>query len=276
MILPVWIDRYEIGDELGRGATATVHRGHDTAMHRPVALKLVRKTGIEPAELEHTLERLRQEAAVVARLNHSRIAAVYDYIETPDLACIVMELVPGKTLALRLKQQACRDFAVAWEIASQILEGLAYCHGQGVIHRDMKPANVIVGNDRGVKITDFGVARVDTSTLTQLGDVLGSPPYMAPEQCMGLPSTERTDLYQAGAIVYELVTGERPFRGRGAEILWRILHERPPDPSVINPRVPPRLDWAIQTALAKDPAERFDSVGEFAEALRDDLQGCAA
>jgi serine/threonine-protein kinase len=276
MILPVWIDRYEVGEEIGRGAAATVHRGHDTAMHRPVALKLLRKCAIAPAELEHTLGRLRQEAAVVARLNHARIAAVYDFVETAEIACIVMELVPGKTLALRLAQQGACDFAAAWEIARQILEGLAYCHGQGVIHRDVKPANVIVGNDCGVKITDFGVARVDTSTLTQLGDVLGSPPYMAPEQCMGLPSTERTDLYQAGAIVYELVTGERPFRGQGAGILWRILHERPPNPSLINPRIPPQLDWAIQTALAKDPDERFDSVREFAEALRHNLERCAA
>jgi serine/threonine protein kinase len=276
MILPAWIDRYEIGDELGRGATATVYRGHDTAMHRPVALKLVRKTGIDPAELEPTLERLRQEATLVARLNHARIAAVYDFIETPDLACVVMELVPGKTLARRLKQQARCDFASTWEIASQILEGLAYCHAQGVIHRDMKPANVIVGNDRGVKITDFGVARIDTSSITQLGDVLGTPPYMAPEQCMGLPCTERTDLYQVGAIVYELVTGQRPFQGRGAQILWRILHERPPNPSLINPRVAPQLDRAIQTALAKEPCDRFDSVGEFAAALRDNLERCAA
>jgi serine/threonine-protein kinase len=276
MMLPVWVGRYEVGEPLGRGAVGIVHRGQDTAMYRPVALKLIVKGYIDPDDLEATLERFRQESKVLARLSHPRIAALYEYIETEELACMVMELVNGKTLAAYLSHETRRDFGQVWEIARQVLEGLDYCHGQGVHHRDLKPANILVGNDGGIKITDFGVARVDNSTITQLGDIIGTPHYMAPEQCTSQPCTELTDLYQAGVIVYELLTGERPFNGRGAEILRRILHERAPNPSLINPRIPPQLDWVIQKALAKDPADRFHSVGDFSEALRKNLDRRAA
>jgi serine/threonine protein kinase len=276
MMLPVWVGRYEVGEPLGRGAVAVVHRGQDTAMYRPVALKLILKPYIEPAELEPSLARFRQEAQIVSRLSHSRIAALYEFIETEELACMAMEFVNGKTLAAYLSSGVRQDFGRVWEIASQVLEGLDYCHAQGVHHRDLKPANILVGNDGQIKITDFGVAHIDTSTITQLGDVLGTPYYMAPEQCTGQPCSELTDLYQAGVVVYEMLTGERPFAGHGAEILRRILHERAPNPSLINPRVPPQLDWVIQKALAKDPADRFHSVGDFSEALRKNLERRAA
>jgi eukaryotic-like serine/threonine-protein kinase len=275
-MLPAWIGRYEVGEPLGRGAVGVVHRGQDTAMYRPVALKLVLKSYIDPAELEPTLQRFRQEAQIVARLSHPRIAALYEFIETEEFACMAMELVHGTTLAMSLANGMRSEFPRIWEIARQLLEGLDYCHSQGVHHRDLKPANILVADDGGIKITDFGVARIDTSTITQLGDVLGTPHYMAPEQCTGLPCTELTDLYQAGVVVYELLTGERPFNGHGAEILRRILHERAPNPSLINPRIPPQLDWVIQKALAKDPADRFSSAGDFSEALRENFERRAA
>ena len=276
MMLPSRVGRYEVGEPLGRGAVGVVHRGHDAAMYRPVALKLILKPYIEPAELEPSLARFRQEAQIVSRLSHSRISALYEFIETEELACMAMEFVNGKTLAAYLSNGVRQDFDQVWEIASQVLDGLDYCHAQGVHHRDLKPANILVGNDGRIKITDFGVAHIDTSTITQLGDVLGTPHYMAPEQCTGQPCSELTDLYQAGVVVYEMLTGERPFAGHGAEILRRILHERAPNPSLINPRVPPQLDWVIQKALAKDPADRFHSVGDFSEALRKNLERRAA
>jgi serine/threonine-protein kinase len=276
MMLPVWIGRYEVGEPLGRGAVGSVHRGQDTAMYRPVALKLVCKSYIEPDELQSTLRRFRQEALIVSRLSHPRVAALYEFIETEELACMAMEFVHGKSLAEYLGGGMRRDFAEVWEIARQLLEGLEYCHAQGVQHRDLKPANILVGDDGAIKITDFGVARIDTSTITQVGDVLGTPHYMAPEQCTGLPCTELTDVYQAGVVMYELLTGERPFNGHGAEILWRILHERAPNPSLIDPRIPPQLDWVLQKALAKDPADRFHSAGDFSEALRKNLERRAA
>ena len=276
MMLPVWIGRYEVGEPLGRGAVGIVHRGQDTAMYRPVALKLLLKSYLEDNDRAPTLERFRQEARVVSRLSHPRIAALYEFIETEEIACMAMEFVYGKTLAMYLSNQARFEFGEVWQIARQVLEGLAYCHEQGVQHRDLKPANILLGDDGAVKITDFGVARIDTSTITQLGDVIGTPHYMAPEQCTSLPCSELTDIYQAGVIVYELLTGERPFTGQGAEILRRILHERAPNPSLINPRIRPQLDWVIQKALAKDPADRFHSVGDFSEALRQNLERRAA
>jgi serine/threonine-protein kinase len=276
MMLPAWIGRYEVGEPLGRGAVGTVHRGQDTAMYRPVALKLVCKSYLEREELQPTLERFRQEAHIVSRLSHPRVAALYEFIETEEIACMAMEFVHGKSLAEYLSGGMCRDFGPVWNIARQLLEGLEYCHEQGVQHRDLKPANILVGDDGAIKITDFGVARVDTSTITQLGDVLGTPHYMAPEQCTGMPCTELTDVYQAGVVMYELLTGERPFNGHGAEILRRILHERAPNPSLIDPRIPPQLDWVLQKALAKDPADRFHSAGDFSEALRKNLERRAA
>jgi serine/threonine protein kinase len=276
MMLPAWIGRYEVGEPLGRGAVGVVHRGQDTAMYRPVALKLILKTYIDPEELEPTLARFRQEAHIMSRLSHPRVASLYEFIETSELACMAMELVRGRTLAAYFRNEQRRELGEVWEIARQLLEGLDYCHGQGVRHRDLKPANILMSDDGGIKITDFGVAHIDTSTITQLGDVLGTPHYMAPEQCTGLPCTELTDLYQAGVVVYELLTGERPFNGHGAEILRRIVHESAPRPSLINPRITPQLDGVIQKALAKDPADRFGSVGDFSEALRQHLDRAAA
>ena len=276
MMLPVWIGRYEVGEPLGRGAVGVVHRGQDTAMYRPVALKLLLKSYLEDAERGPTLERFRQEAKVVSRLSHPRITSLYEFIETDEIACMAMEFVSGMTLAMYLSNGARLDFGEVWQIAGQLLEGLAYCHDQGVQHRDLKPSNILVGLDGGVKITDFGVAHIDTSTITQMGDVLGTPCYMAPEQCTSLPCSELTDVYQAGVIVYEMLTGMRPFGGHGAEILKRILHERAPNPSLLNPRVPPQLDWVVQKALAKDPADRFHSVRDFSEALRKNLERRAA
>jgi serine/threonine-protein kinase len=180
-----------------------------------------------------------------------------------------MELVQGESLAARLEKEARRDFGVVWNIARQVLEALDYCHTRGVQHRDLKPANIMVAGDDAIKITDFGVARVDTSTLTQPGDALGTLHYMAPEQCMGLACTPLTD-------VYELLTGERPFDGEVAQIVRRILQQRAPNPSLINPRISPQLDWVMQKALAKDPAARFQSVREFSDALRRNLERRAA
>ena len=276
MMLPVWIGRYEVGEPLGRGAAGVVHRGQDTAMYRPVALKLLLKPCLEASELAPALERFRQEAQVVSRLSHPRVTALYEFIESEEIACMAMEFVSGKTLAAYLAAGRSFEFGEAWEVARQLLEGLAYCHAQGVRHRDVKPANILVADDGGVKITDFGVAGVDTSTLTQVGDVLGTLHYMAPEQCAGLPCSELTDVYQAGVVVYQMLTGELPFAGHGAELLRRILHERAPNPSLVNPRIPPQLDWVVRKALSKDPADRFHSAGDFSEALRKNFERRAA
>ncbi|HEX4943518.1 MAG TPA: protein kinase [Usitatibacteraceae bacterium] len=272
MQIPERIGKYVVQSILGKGATGPVYRGFDPGIKRPVALKAITKRLLDPADLDYVINRFRHEAQAVGRLTHPRIAAIYDFIETDEIACIVMELVNGRSLAHHLTEVTRYGFADTWEVVRQVLDGLAYSHGQGVIHRDLKPGNILVNDDGRIKITDFGVARIDTSTLTVMGDIVGTPHYMAPEQFAGQPSTPRTDLYQVGVIVYELLTGARPFTGNNVEILRRVLNERPADPSTLNPQISRQLDAVVQKALAKDPAERFGSAREFADALRGALE----
>jgi len=196
MQIPDKIGKYDVQGILGKGASGMVYRGFDPGIKRPVALKVIAKDSLDPGDLEYVLSRFRHEAEAVGRLTHPRIAAIYEYIETEDLACIVMELVNGKSLAHHLKEVTQYGFKDTWEIIRQVLDGLAYSHGQGVVHRDLKPANILINDDGRIKITDFGVARIDSSTLTQVGDIVGTPHYMAPEQFSGLESTNRTAPYQ--------------------------------------------------------------------------------
>lgn len=272
MQIPERIGKYAIQAILGKGATGLVYRGFDPGIKRPVALKVITKSLLDPADLEYVISRFRHEAEAVGRLTHPRIAAIYDFIETEEIACIVMELVNGKSLAHHLKEVTQYGLKDTWEIIRQILDGLAYSHGQGVIHRDLKPGNVLINDDGRIKITDFGVARIDTSTLTVMGDIVGTPHYMAPEQFGGQEVTPRTDLYQVGVMLYELLTGTRPFTGNNVEILRRVMNERPANPSTHNPRITWQLDWVVQKALAKDPADRFGSAREFADALKGALE----
>jgi eukaryotic-like serine/threonine-protein kinase len=268
MQIPETIGKYEVQAILGKGATGLVFRGFDPGIKRTVALKVIAKSMLDPGDVDYVISRFRHEAEAVGRLTHPRIAAIFDFIETDDLACIVMELVNGKSLAHHLQEVKQYEIKDTWEIIRQVLDGLGYSHGQGVIHRDLKPANILINNDGGIKITDFGVARLDTSTLTVMGDIVGTPHYMAPEQFSGKEVTPRTDLYQVGVILYELLAGTRPFTGNNVEILRRVMGERPADPSTHNPAVTPQLDAVVQKALAKDPAARFGSAREFADALK--------
>lgn len=267
MDVPHAIGKYEVQGLLGKGATGLVLRGFDPAIKRAVALKVIDKSALDPADADYIVSRFRHEAEAVGRLTHPGIAAIYDFIEQGDLACIVMELVKGKSLAHHLRDVKQYDFKDAWEIIRQMLEGLSYSHGQGVIHRDLKPANVLINDDGRIKITDFGVARLDTSTLTVVGDVVGTPHYMAPEQFGGKASTPQTDIYQVGVMLYELTAGTRPFNGNNVEILRRVLNEAPQKPSEHNPKIPPQLDAAILKALAKHPEERYASARDFIDAL---------
>ncbi|HXN16537.1 MAG TPA: serine/threonine-protein kinase, partial [Usitatibacter sp.] len=272
MSVPERIGKYEVQAVLGKGAMGTVYRGFDATIQRFVALKVIAKSALEPDDLEHTLRRFRQEAQAVGRLMHPRIAAIYDFIETDELACIVMELASGKPLSQHLKEVTRYDLGQTWQIASQILGALEYCHSRGVVHRDLKPANILIDDDFRIKITDFGVARIDNSSLTQFGDLIGTPHYMAPEQCVSGQCTSLTDLYQVGVIVYELLTGEPPFVGTTAEVLRQVLQKSPPDPSQLNPSIPPSLAKVVEKALAKEPRGRYTSARTLAEALKESIE----
>lgn len=272
MDIPSNIGKYQIQGLLGRGGMGMVYRGFDPAIHRPVAIKTITKSDLDNSELQYALTRFRHEAQAVGRLTHTGIAAIYDYGEDMDIAYIVMELVQGKTLFEHLRDDAHFDLKEIGDIIRELLEGLAYAHAQGVVHRDVKTSNILINIDGHIKITDFGIARIESSTLTQVGDIMGSPGYMSPEQFNSADVDARSDIYSAGVIAYELLTGRRPFTGNNLEIMRQVFNDRPANPSTLNPEISVQLDWAVQKALAKKPEERFQTARAFADAFTKGIQ----
>lgn len=268
MSQPSKIGKYDILEVLGRGGMGAVYKGFDPAISRAVAVKTIAKSSLDQGELEHLLARFRHEAQVVGRLAHPGIVQIYDYGEDDELAYIVMELVNGKTLQEHLVQHANYDLREVGEIIGQVLDALGHAHAAGVVHRDVKPSNIMINRDGGIKISDFGIAHTEASELTQHGDVLGTPHYMAPEQFLGLPIGPATDLYAVGVIAYDLLTGHKPFVGSTATVMQQVLNQRPADPSSLNPTLSPLVDQVLQRALAKKTEERFQSAREFAQAFR--------
>ncbi len=270
---PRKIGKYEVQGILGRGGMGVVYKAFDPAIHRQVAIKTITKSTLDPSEIQYAVARFRHEAQAVGRLTHPRIAAIFDYGEDEDLAYIVMELVNGKSLYEHLQNKAKFDLAEIGEIIRQLLDGLGYAHAQGVVHRDIKPSNILINDDGRIKISDFGIAHLDSSSLTQVGEIMGSPGYMSPEQFTGEEPDARTDIYSAGVIAYELLTGRKPFTGSNVEIMRQVIGEQPDKPSKINPRISVQLDWAAHKALAKKREDRFQTAREFALAF---VQGIAA
>ena len=267
MTHPAKIGKYEIQGVLGRGGMGAVYRGFDPAIERAVAVKTIAKSSLDEGELQHLLARFRHEAQAVGRLAHPRIVQIYDYGEDEELAYIVMELVTGKTLQEHLTQHANYDLREVGEIIGQLLDGLGHAHAAGVVHRDVKPSNIMLNNDGRIKISDFGIAHTESSDLTQHGDVLGTPHYMAPEQFLGLAIGVPADLYAVGVIAYDLLTGTKPFVGTTATVMQQVLNQRPADPSSLNAKLSPTMDQVLQKALAKNAEERFQSAREFSEAF---------
>jgi len=265
---PSKIGKYDILEVLGRGGMGAVYKGFDPAISRAVAVKTIAKSSLDQGELEHLLARFRHEAQVVGRLAHPGIVQIYDYGEDEELAYIVMELVNGRTLQEHLAQHANYDLREVGEIIGQVLDALGHAHAAGVVHRDVKPSNIMINRDGGIKISDFGIAHTEASELTQHGDVLGTPHYMAPEQFLGLPIGAATDLYAVGVIAYDLLTGHKPFVGSTATVMQQVLNQRPADPSSLNPTLSPLVDHVLQRALAKRTEDRFQSAREFAQAFR--------
>ena len=271
--LPKHIGKYEIIGQLGEGGMGVVYRGLDPVIRREVALKVIRKSKLDPENAESLLERFRFEAQAAGGLQHPNIVSIYEYGEDGDYAFIAMECVPGKSLREHLAAGYRPELARFPEVLDQVLEALEYSHARGVIHRDVKPSNVLVSEHGIVKIGDFGIARLQTSNLTKLGEVLGTPNYMSPEQFLGDRVDERTDIYAAGVIVYEVMTGVRPFKGTDAQIMKQVLHDMPVPPSAHDPRLPAALDEVVLKALAKSPADRYSTAREFALALHKAFYG---
>ncbi len=263
------LGKYELRQVLGKGAMGTVYEGYDPIIARQVAIKTVKLPDPDDAEAQEELARFKREAQAAGRLSHPNIVGVFDYGETPELAYIVMEFVDGMTLKHVLdKGERFKIPEIVW-LMEALMTGLQFSHGRGVVHRDIKPANIMLTKAGEVKIADFGIARIESSSMTQAGTMLGTPSYMSPEQFMGQTVDARTDLYSSGVMLYQLLTGEKPFDGGLTAIMHKVLHTEPPAPSALSVSVTPALDAVVKKAMAKRPEDRFSSATEFAKALRE-------
>jgi predicted Ser/Thr protein kinase len=270
------LGKYEIRATLGRGAMGTVYEGWDPVIARRVAIKTVALPHAEDVEAQEELARFRREAQAAGRLSHPNIVGVFDYGETDTIAYIVMEFIDGTSLKSLLEKQERFALPETARVMEELLAGLQFSHERGVVHRDIKPANVMITSSGQVKIADFGIARIESSSMTQAGTVLGTPAYMSPEQFMGQTVDARTDIYSAGVVLYQLLTGERPFEGSMTAIMHKALNTEPPRPSDLSVTAPPAFDAVVARAMAKRPEGRFASAAEFARAIRAALEGPAA
>ncbi len=261
------LGKYELRGLLGRGGMGAVYEAWDPAIERQVAIKTVALTEAADAETEEALARFKREAQAAGRLQHPNIVGIHDYGETAELAYIVMEFVAGRSLKSVLDAGERFDLPAVARLMDALLAGLAYSHARGVVHRDIKPANLLLTAGGELKIADFGIARIESSSMTQAGTVLGTPAYMSPEQLMGESVDARSDLYAAGVVLYQLLTGERPFQGSTTSIMHKALHTEPPPPSALAVTAPPALDAVVARAMAKRPEARFADAASFATAL---------
>jgi len=261
--------RYEVVSVLGQGAMGAVYKAVDPLIERPVAIKTI-NLNLSKEERAEFEERFYREAKSAGRLSHANIVTIYDVGETDDIAYIAMEYLEGESLREMLDSGVVLPIEMIRSIAARVASALNYAHENHVVHRDIKPANIMVTPSRDVKIMDFGIAQVPTGSRTQLGTVLGSPKYMAPEQVAGQPTDGRTDIFALGVVLYEMLTGATPFNADNlSAIMYKILHEEPAPPSTVNARVPVAFDRIVRRALAKRPEDRYQTAREFARDLRD-------
>ena len=266
MTLPARIGKYRVDTVIGRGGMGVVYRGYDAAIERAVAIKAISRTALPIDEQSATLDRFRREAQAAGRLLHPNIVQVFEYGEDGDTAFIAMELVEGHSLHEAIAARRRFTLREVARIMAELLDALAHSHAQGVVHRDIKPANILLNADDRVKISDFGIARIESSNLTQAGQMFGTPYYMAPEQFLGQSVGPGADLYGAGVIAYELLTSIRPYSGGTPQIMRQVLdfETLPIPPSRLNANVSAMLNEVVLTALAKPIEERFASAVEFA------------
>jgi len=269
--VPKQIGRYTVERLLGRGAMGNVYLGRDPELDRAVAIKTLRDLGLGPDAMQTFLERFRNEARAAARLHHPSIVQVYDVGEDEGTGpFLVFEYVPGATLKHFLRSRGPLPPKDVVRTAQDVAEALDLAHAEEIIHRDIKPDNLLVTEDGGTKLADFGIARVPNATLTKEGQFLGTPCYAAPETLIGAKYSPKSDLFSMAAVLYEAVAGVRAFPGDEAvAVAHQVVHDDPPLPSAANRgvRVPPAVDAVIMRGLSKDPEARFDSARTMADAL---------
>jgi eukaryotic-like serine/threonine-protein kinase len=285
------LGKYQIKRQLGKGAMGIVYEGFDPLIERTVAIKTILPAQLNSSEAADVLARFKREAQAAGRLNHPNIVGIYEYGEVvaqddstmmaapgnapagERVAFIAMEFVKGKELRDYLEANDRFALPEVARIMGEMLDALEHAHANGVVHRDMKPANVILLDGGKVKVADFGIARIEASQLTQAGTVMGTPSYMSPEQFMGQTVDSRSDIFSCGVILYQFLTGEKPFTGSTTTIMYKVLREEPTPPSELNITLPKGLDAVVHTALAKNPAQRYQTAGEFAQAIRNAVYG---
>ena len=270
------IGRYKIVRELGRGAMGIVYHAIDPNIGRPVAIKTINlATVLKPDEQERMRERLFREARSAGILSHPGIVTIYDVEQQGDLAYIAMEYVDGPTLDQLLSQPQAMPPDRMFSILAQTAVALDYAHGKGIVHRDVKPANIMIAANGTAKITDFGIAKITASEqLTMTGSIVGTPHYMSPEQVQGQAVDGRSDQFSLAVIAFEMLTGEKPYTGEHlTTVVYKIVAEEPPSPHRINSSLGSEIESVLKKGLAKKPEGRYGSCTEFTGALE---QACAA
>src|SRR5438128_9329486 len=265
--------RYRILRKLGTGGMANVYLAEDQELGRRVAIKILNE---RHAEDEQFVERSRREAKNAAGLSHPNIVSIYDRGEAEATSYSAMEYLEGRTLKELIVARGPTPIPVAIDYSRQILAALSFAHRNGIVHRDIKPHNVVVGPDGRLKVTDFGIARSGTSQMTEAGSIIGTAQYLSPEQARGAPVDETSDLYSVGIVLYEMLTGTVPFTGdTPLEIAMKHLSTVPEPPSAKRREVPEDLDLVVLRALAKEPADRYQSAEEMDADLERVQRGAA-
>jgi eukaryotic-like serine/threonine-protein kinase len=268
---PTGFGRYKIIDVLGQGAMGTVYRGLDPAIGRPVALKTIRFDKlVNSAEAKESRERFMLEAKAAGNFSHPHIVTIYDVGQEKDIQYIAMEYLEGHTLDEVIKRKLNMSFKIVANIITQVCNALQYAHDRHVVHRDIKPANIMVMDGFNIKVMDFGIAHIDSSNITQTGIAMGTPNYISPEQLSGKEVTKSSDIFSVGVVMYEMLTGLKPFAGENiSNLIMKILNHNPDPPSKIDPKVPPLMDHVVMKALEKDPVKRYHSAAELASSMED-------
>ena len=261
--------RYQIVSELGRGSMGVVYQGFDPVIGRTVAIKTMLTEGLAPQEFQEFKTRFQREAQAAGVLAHPNIVTVYDFGEDGGVLFLAMEYLEGKSLEKLIEEQTILPIETIIPIFDQVCSALDHAHTHKIVHRDIKPANIMILETGRVKVTDFGIAKMMSMGMTQAGQILGTPNYMSPEQVKGRPVDGRSDIFSLGVILYELVTGEKPFGGQNiTTVIYKIINENPIPPRELDATIHMGLSYVISKVLAKNPEERYQTCRELADDLK--------